>query len=275
LLEVDEDQGWFELCGLISQMAVVEVLEEDPQKRWSPVVDATRGLDAMIPGAQGPVGEDIVGRGLVSLSSSDLTVAAFAQKFGIPAEQLPEWSKTAKLQLKRWGLLTHYGCDDLGCFLEKAADKDASFCNALVSPSTVARPDGVAVCPITDSTFFSVLFSSKLLAQRLQQEHVEPDRLSTELSKLYFLRNGKCKDKNGSEVNVHVRRRVQAALSRLGTHVGSLRVHCVLPRAGEKGVELSCVQGNDIILYISKDNLSNMFDSDTVEALVKVLNNLK
>ncbi len=267
LLEVDEDQGWFDLSGLISQEAVVEVLEADPQKRWSPVVEAAKRLT---PRAQGEVGEDIVGRGLVSLSNSELTVADFARKF-LPTRQLPEWSNTAKIKLNRWGLPIQYGCEDLASFLEKAAGKDAFFCNALVSPSTTARPDGVAVCPITDSSFFSVLFSSKLMSEPMREKDIESDRLSTELSKLFFLRNGKCQDKNGDEVNVRQRARCTAALSHLGIHVGSLRVHCILPRAGKKGVELSCVQGNDIILYISEDNLPILFDSDTADALVQVL----
>jgi hypothetical protein len=236
---VENKQGWFEVGGLISQEAVVEVLEEDKRKRWTPVIEAVHRLT---PGATGNIGEDLVGRALVALSFSNITVADFARKFFSASEmpELPEWAESASLKLNRCGSPAQYACSDLPSFLEGAAAGNSHFHNALLYPSTVARPDGIAVCPLDsqDPSFYSVLYSSKLRYTAMPTDDIKPDRLSTELSKLYFLTTGKSKNTKGVEVNRHTRARCASSLLDLGKHVGSLRIHFILPRAGARGSQL-------------------------------------
>jgi hypothetical protein len=260
LLAIDDDKGVFELSGRLSQEVVVEVVED----KFQTVVPALQLLRAARDPRteQGGVGEDLLGVALVEISSSNLSVADFARPFLPCNVEPPTWSKTAKLKLDRWGSLSQYGCDDLADFIGKVAEAKTN--NDIVSPTPAARPDGVAFCPITPSTYFTVLFSSKLYSKNMSSKQLAPDLLSTELDKLYFLTNGLSTDKHGREMNLSARRRCFAARNRLGTHLGSLRIHCILPGVqGKKATELSHVEGNDIIVYIDKVNLDRILSANT------------
>jgi hypothetical protein len=254
ITRVVSSEGAHQLVSALERSVVVEFVERTLKTNESVVLQ--QKLEASGKWGKGGVGEDVVALALIALR--DVTVADLARRFVPPGTALPEWAEKAVLGLLRSGEAWQY---------DLKSDPDffmPPFGRAILKPSTKMRPDGIAFCPLDDGQFFTVLFSSKILAAPLRATEVEADLASTELSKLYCNRDGK-------PANPLKTKACMNALAALGTHVGALRVHFILPSAGPtSSPATSRVIGNDIVLYVSAGNMHLLIaDTDLCTLLKK------
>jgi len=136
--------------------------------------------------------------------------------------------------------------------------------NFILEPSNLMRPDGIYLKRIHGgNNFFSIQVSCKILESKLSGKGKDEDRRSTDFTKLY-----QKIDDTGSAAPL-----LQARLYDMlkpYNHIGSLRIHCILP--GITGENTSCsVSGNDLILYINKTNLEEFLGEELARSVLDLL----
>ncbi len=206
-----------------------------------------------------------------------------AKTFGI-REQLPNWTHGTKLKFTSVTQLCHFQYDhesrveDEADFLDSELDKitgNPSYCSPLVGRiSNAMRADVIAVGGIDSAHFFSVLISNKLYNEKgLASASLLADEYSTDWDRVYH--HASPDEKGNTSVDATAKRRkwdeVLAKHSSQLKHQGSLRLHVVLPHIQAHTASSLCrVQGNDIIIYVDKENANLLFDHTTCELLAEV-----
>lgn len=138
------------------------------------------------------------------------------------------------------------------------------------------RPDAVYVAGLDKEHFFSLCMSCKLYNKEgLQSKNVLPDLYSTDWNNFYLSKEKKkypAAEKKHEEWNKLLEKHKIE-------HVGSLRIHCILPRIQKEqhpskaSVEPKCqVLGNDVIIYVDQHNASSIFNKKSIETLAEITN---
>jgi len=140
------------------------------------------------------------------------------------------------------------------------------------------RPDALYLAQISKTKYFSILVSTKLYDHDgVPSEKADNDQYSTDFSKVYFSTNGK----NVNPKKKKDRDTWDSVLLQYSNfqHVGSLRLHILLPRIQRKldnkrsdkdPILYSHVLGNDVVIYVKPLNSSVLFNEDARELLAIV-----
>ena len=141
--------------------------------------------------------------------------------------------------------------------------------NFMLEPSNLMRPDGIYLKMHGNNKweFFSIQVSCKILASNLSGKDTDADFRSTDFTKLY-----QKQDDTGSAVP-HMQEKLHNMLKPF-KHIGSLRIHCILPGITEPSNEKygKCgVKGNDIVLYIDGTNLEEFLGVELTRSVLNLL----
>eukprot|EP01125_Pyxidicula_operculata_P003919 TRINITY_DN1549_c0_g1_i5.p1 TRINITY_DN1549_c0_g1~~TRINITY_DN1549_c0_g1_i5.p1 ORF type:complete len:304 (+),score=33.27 TRINITY_DN1549_c0_g1_i5:2252-3163(+) len=207
------------------------------------------------------------------------TVAEFARKFGISdsdLEQVP-WTKRAHITIPSIASLHSLGyrkepevLEDFLSKMEKNTNTETTTTGTsspiFVRLDHMMRPDALQLKQISDTEYYSILLSTKLYNGDGVPSHlVSKDLNSTDFKKLYYNTNGETVNNKKKEDHEWWQSILQHHPN--CKHVGSLRVHILLPRIQGYNQPQSRVEGEDVILYVNSSNLGTIFDIDAQKLL--------
>jgi len=148
----------------------------------------------------------------------------------------------------------------------KAALKDPSLRNVLLSPSTIKRPDFEGVMGTLQTTPWMLSISSKLYSRRFDDTN-NNDLRSTDLSKCYYKADGSGVNPNAR----HLQREWEKLLkSQKALFKRSLRVHFCLPdvsRGSNVNDRINVEKDGSIVLYITSANADRFLRPPTFGVL--------
>ena len=200
-----------------------------------------------------------------------LSAACGGHKF-LPGE-LPNWIDEAHFSVEggttKKGFQSQVIPDDVR-FVEEAVQNKKNLRNMLLSPSTVKRPDFEAVMGKDGKAspwFLSV--SSKLYSKPLDDTSNDDFR-STKPSKFYTHKNG---TKNMKCCKLRTRWE-ETLKNQQGLFHRCLRIHVCLPEVKRPGDDKKRIfldgEDNSIVLYITSQNIRNIFRSGCLEVLTQL-----
>jgi len=185
---------------------------------------------------------------------------------------LPTWTKKAPLNIiEKIGSVQRLGLRIEADYLRKSLKGDENARGALLTKlPQMMRPDcfGTFLLPKEKESeavsFWTLLASYKLYSvQGYPMDSLLGDLNSTDFKLLYHSRDGK---KTTTAEN-SLKAWKKALKQSNGHHVGSLRLHIILPYVTGKEKPISSVKWNDVIIYIDKSNASKLFDAESIDLL--------
>jgi len=205
------------------------------------------------------------------------TVAEFAKKFGLTEEDLTTvpWTKRAHMEIPSIGSISDLNFEHVSNALENflsnmKTEKEIVRSPLFIKLDHLMRPDALSLVQISQTEYFSILLSTKLYNPSVPSVKAKNDQSSTDLYRVYCQIDG----------NIHPKKKKDrdtwdSLLLKYSNfqHVGSLRVHVLLPRIQEsktsdKDPKLkSHVLGNDVVLYVELSNSSILFNEEARKLL--------
>ena len=199
---------------------------------------------------------------------NDKTVFDFVNGIYSNSPRLPDWTKSAIINIKSYGNLKILSwIDNTLENVKDDVDVIQKFLQGLIQnyvlvPSQKMRPDGIYISKLNMSKYWTLLISAKVYTENLSGEKVEMDKRSTNWDLTYYQKDGtKLKEKFNN-------------VCRNYEHCGSLRIHFIFPGVASSYISNrgGChVEGNDVIMYIDKTLLNRYFPEDYVNYLKKIL----
>ena len=230
-LPVDEERYNASIFEPLSVDVINSVLKD-----YSPLKELTNQLQHIMDiyefssTAKGPAFEVLALGSLCYFSKQhpSVTVAEFAQHFLPPNTVLPEWSHKAAFYISRIAAPADVQLKDEIQYAQHALSGSNRVQGLLLSrPSNAMRPDGFQLSLLENNNYWGLVASAKLYGEPVSQ--VEEDLCSTDLSKAYYLKNG-----TGVNPKAAKKRKEWDAVICRYNHVGSLRIHILLPSAASQ-----------------------------------------
>jgi hypothetical protein len=128
--------------------------------------------------------------------------------------------------------------------------------NCVYSPETVMRPDGIIFLNHPNGQRCALVFGACIYSNQVPLDKVRSQRLSTDLNRVYFTKDGKDVNKNAKARWLSWNQKMVGKLP-----VATIHVHIVLP-----GTQTACpygaMAGNDIAIQVDRSNASQLFGDD-------------
>jgi hypothetical protein len=214
--------------------------------------------------AKGEAFELLVYRSLQRFNGKVLADLPFVKDI----KDLPEWCKTTTLNMRKFGTAKELGYDDDSTwgdveFFEKTPGGE------LLIPNNLTRPDGAL---LLEGKEHGLSLAIKLYSQPVDGNKHESNEGSSNLRNCFMTTENKI----NSQLKAQRRRFTKTAFHKLK---GILRIHLEFPRVSG-GTPQSCVDGQDILVYIDGANMDTFFDesieqdSQNMDILKKMLKHI-
>ena len=211
--------------------------------------------------AKGEAFELLVYRSLQRFNGKVLADLPFVKDI----KDLPEWCKTMTLNMRKFGTAKELGYDDDSTwgdveFFEKTPGRE------LLIPNNLTRPDGAL---LLEGKEHGLSLAIKLYSQPVDGNKHKSNEGSSNLRNCFMT----TENKTNSQLKDQRRRFTKTAFHKLK---GILRIHLEFPRVSG-GTPQSCVDGQDILVYIDGANMDTFFDesieqdSQNMDILKKML----
>lgn len=168
---------------------------------------------------------------LFKACQEQLSVADFARKFMPPESNLPRWASDAKLRISALNTPDELKLKSETDYATKIAENQTLDGVLLYKVSNYMRPDALQL-NVTSATeggkknMWALVISTKLYSNPVPSNTVESDFTSTDISSFY---TSKKKGREGEVTSKIKHEAWTSAINKLN-HMGSLRVHVLLPR---------------------------------------------
>jgi len=199
--------------------------------------------------AKGEAFELLVYRSLQRFNGKVLADLPFVKDI----KDLPEWCKTMTLNVRKFGTAKELGYGDDNTsgdvkFFEKTPGEE------LLIPNNLTRPDGAL---LLEGKEYGLSLAIKLYSQPVDRGKHELNTGSSDLRNCFMTTEIKV----NSSIKRQRRRFTKTAFHKLK---GILRIHLELPVVSG-GTPQSCVNNQDILVYIDSTNMDTFFDESIKE----------